>query len=385
MSVAMLEAMQTTMSMEGEVMAGRIFLTTDLVGGVWQYALDLAKAYAAQGLAVDLAVLGPPSFSPRLDEAADLPNIEIVETGLPLDWTAGTPADAEAASAELSRLARRCGADIVHLNSAGLGCACDWPAPLVVALHSCVASWWRTVKQREVLPDDFLWRTKLVAEALRNADAVIAPTRAFAALAAEIYGGDLPWKPIHNGRNQCVRVDMAAKNGSVFSCGRLWDEGKNMTALDEAAGLLDRPVEVAGSARHPDGDEVSFRHLRLFGELSSEDVRARLAHARVFVSTALYEPFGLGVLEAAQAGCALVLADIPTFREIWADAAVFVDPRDPEAIARAIERLASSPEECLTWSERAHSRAAVYTNQEMARATLSLYADILDRQVAGAA
>ena len=40
--------------------------------------------------------------------------------------------------------------------------------------------------------------------------------------------------------------------------------------------------------------------------------------------TALYEPFGLAVLEAAQAGCALVLSDIPTFRELWDGAALFV-------------------------------------------------------------
>ena len=56
-----------------------------------------------------------------------------------------------------------------------------------------------------------------------------------------------------------------------------------------------------------------------------------MARTAVFVSPALYEPFGLAVLEAAQAGCALVLSDIPTFRELWDGVALFVAP----VIARA--------------------------------------------------
>ena len=38
-----------------------------------------------------------------------------------------------------------------------------------------------------------------------------------------------------------------------------------------------------------------------------------MSRAAIFFSPALYEPFGLGVLEAAARGCALVLADIPSF------------------------------------------------------------------------
>ncbi len=48
------------------------------------------------------------------------------------------------------------------------------------------------------------------------------------------------------------------------------------------------------------------------------------AAATVFASMARYEPFGLAVLEAAQAGMRLVLSDIPTFRELWDGAAIFV-------------------------------------------------------------
>jgi glycosyltransferase involved in cell wall biosynthesis len=61
--------------------------------------------------------------------------------------------------------------------------------------------------------------------------------------------------------------------------------------------------------------------------LSAREVAERLAERPVFVSASRYEPFGLAVLEAARAGCALLLSDIPTFRELWAGAAAFVRPR----------------------------------------------------------
>lgn len=368
-------------------MVQRVFLTTDLIGGVWQYSLDLSRAYIRQGLHVDLAVLGPAApYSTRLQEASHLPGLAVIETGLPLDWTARGEAELAAASVELAKLARQRCADIVHLNSAGLGCVGGWSAPLVITLHSCVTTWWRAVKPDMALLPDFVWRTERVAEALRNADAIVAPTRSFAAMAADVYGRDLPWKPIHNGREPYPVVDYVAQEKSVLSCGRLWDEGKNMAALDAAAALLDWPVKVAGSVRHPDGADVAFKNLELLGEQSSDDFRAELGRAGVFVSTALYEPFGLGALEAGQAGCALVLSDIPTFREIWGEAASFVAPRDQAAIAGAVERLLSSPGERKLWGERARDRAAAYSSEDMARKTLSLYRRLCaQRQIAGAA
>src|SRR5947199_312178 len=63
--------------------------------------------------------------------------------------------------------------------------------------------------------------------------------------------------------------------------------------------------------------------------------------AAIFASPALYEPFGLTVLEAAAAGCALVLSDIPSFRELWSGAAVFVDPADSESLHRALRDLSA--------------------------------------------
>jgi glycosyltransferase involved in cell wall biosynthesis len=92
----------------------------------------------------------------------------------------------------------------------------------------------------------------------------------------------------------------------------------------------------------------------------------------------LYEPFGLAVLEAALSGCALVLSDIATFREIWNDAAVFVDPRDPEDIAQALSRLTQDPSLRLQLAGAAMARARNFCGAGWAESYLRLYQDAIE-------
>jgi UDP-glucuronate decarboxylase len=126
----------------------------------------------------------------------------------------------------------------------------------------------------------------------------------------------------------------------VFTAGRLWDEGENLGMLDVAAGRLGVPMRAAGPLAGPDGGQVLFDNIHCLGTLGEEDLCRWLSARPVFVCAALYEPFGLSVLEAASAGCALILSDIPTFRELWDEVAIFVDPRDDDGFARAIDNLA---------------------------------------------
>ena len=71
----------------------RLLITADAVGGVWQYATDLAGALADHGVETTLAVLGPAPSAQALSQAVAIPQTRIVITGLPLDWTAGSPGE----------------------------------------------------------------------------------------------------------------------------------------------------------------------------------------------------------------------------------------------------------------------------------------------------
>jgi glycosyltransferase involved in cell wall biosynthesis len=69
-----------------------------------------------------------------------------------------------------------------------------------------------------------------------------------------------------------------------------------------------------------------------------------MERAAIYVLPARYEPFGLSALEAALSGCALVLGDLPSLREIWGETAVFIPPDDSEALHSAVSALIGSPE-----------------------------------------
>jgi glycosyltransferase involved in cell wall biosynthesis len=163
------------------------------------------------------------------------------------------------------------------------------------------------------------------------------------------------------------------KENFVLSTGRVWDQGKNMSALDAAAGLIRRPVYVAGEAQHPEGGRRSMGHATPIGQLAPAELRQWFSRARVYALPALYEPFGLSVLEAALSGCALVLGDIPSLREIWGDAAVFVPPSDHEALAVAIDSIFAKRGRCDDLARRARARAVTFTTDRMAQGYLGVY------------
>jgi glycosyltransferase involved in cell wall biosynthesis len=353
-------------------------MTADAVGGVWQYALDLARGLAEHRVETTLAVLGP---GPQPEQAADataIPGLRLVSTELPLDWTATTPDEVKAAAAAVAALADEIGPDIVHLNSAALGAGVRFRAPVVVGCHSCVATWWEAVRSGPV-PDDFLWRAKLVQQGYRAADALIAPTAAFADVTRRTYGLREAPLVVHNGRSIAPhRPDRPAFSSSfAFTAGRLWDEGKNVATLDRAAGRLSVPVVAAGPLAGPNGARAEFQHLKSVGQLGESGIARWLKAAPVFVSTALYEPFGLSVLEAAQAGCPLVLSDIPSFRELWDGVAIFVAPDDDRAVAGAVEHTLGDPTFRARLGAAAQKRADRYSVEAMAAGVFDIYRSLL--------
>ncbi len=73
--------------------------------------------------------------------------------------------------------------------------------------------------------------------------------------------------------------------------------------------------------------------------VSDDEYVALLAGATALVSTSLDEGFGIPLVEAMGLGIPVVVSDIPIFREIGGDAASYVAPRDPDAVAAAVLAL----------------------------------------------
>ena len=304
----------------------RIMLTADAVGGVWRYSLDLARGMLEAGVEPVLVLLGPMPSMIQAAEARGIDGLQVIPTGLPLEWTAESPDDLRTASATLAGLATRLRVDGVHLHTPALVPQAPWSVPVVAVAHSCVGTWWRAVRGG-AMPDDLAWRSEFIAEGLAEADVAVAPSGAFAEALDALYRPGRSIEVVHNGRTPVPLPDVARRAG-VLTAGRLWDDGKNVGLLDRVADRIGCEVMAAGPLAGPDRVKADFPGLVTPGSLAEAELAREMAARTVYCAPARYEPFGLAVLEAAQSGMALVLADIPTLRELWGGAALFFHPDD---------------------------------------------------------
>ena len=102
-------------------------------------------------------------------------------------------------------------------------------------------------------------------------------------------------------------------------------------------------------------------------------MRRHLADSAVYALPARYEPFGLSALEAGLCGCALVLGDIPSLREVWGDAATYVDPDDTSALAHTFNALVADERTRADLGRRARARALKYSPTRMVDGYLAAY------------
>jgi glycosyltransferase involved in cell wall biosynthesis len=347
--------------------SAKILMTADAVGGVWTYALELARGLAPHGVEFTIATMGPRPTAAQQRQAAQLPNVSLRESDYRLEWMDAPWREVDAAGEWLRALAAELAPDLIHLNGYSHA-ALRWPAPVLVVAHSCVLSWWRAVKN-EPAPNDWNEYRERVAVGLRAADFVVAPSGSMLATLAQNYGSFPRRGVIPNGRDE-RHFWIGKKEPLIFAAGRFWDEAKNLAALQEAAAVVDWPLRIAGS-------EGAAGDLVRLGFLSAEEVAGWLARASIFCLPARYEPFGLSALEAAFSGCALVLGDIASLREIWQDAALFVDPNDPAAIAATLQSLIRDRAQRAELALRARERARQFRLKKMADRYLSLYSGIV--------
>ncbi|MCK8780906.1 glycosyltransferase family 4 protein [Rhizobium sp. NTR19] len=350
----------------------RILMTVDAVGGVWRYALDLADGLRQHGIETVFAVFGPAPSAAKVREAEAIG--KLVSCDAPLDWMVEDEAALKDVPKIIADLAVSEGVDLIHLNLPSQAADLAVTVPAVVVSHSCAATWFKAVRGTGV-PEPWQWQLALNARGLERADAVLAPSQSYAALMREVYRPVTGLQVVPN----ASKVPMAdgPKQELVFAAARWWDDGKNGAVLDKAAADIRWPVVMVGSNSGPNRQYLPLENVQHHGELAHGEAMKLMAGAAIVVSPSVYEPFGLAALEAARAGAALVLADIPTYRELWGDTAVFFDPRDPKALAEAVNRLADDPSLRRELGERAQSRSLDFTSEAQALAVAQIYRQLL--------
>lgn len=342
----------------------RILIVADIIGGVRTFVTELARELA-DAHEVHLALIGPRSAAPALP----VTSCEVAD--LRLEWMPDSGADVAATAEWVAKLCERVRPDILHMNT--YAAVLDPGVPVLLTAHSCVLTWWRAVHGRDA-PLEWVGYRRRVESALARATVIVAPSHALARELAATYGQE-GVRVIHPGRR--VTPSPRARERLVVTAGRLWDPAKNSALVAAAAPAIGARVVAIGA-----GDPG---RLELTGELDETGVLDWLARASVFAEPARYEPFGLAALEAALCGCALVLGDIPSLREVWGETAEYVSGDDPGALAATVNRLLADPARRARAARSAASRAQRYSPRMAAERYLEAYAAAATRPRATAA
>ncbi len=355
----------------------RVLVTTDAVGGVWTYTRELVTGLLRQNVDVTLVSFGRlPSASQTawLDERVDFR-----PTPFPLEWMPEAEREIEESCRYLEAVIEETAPDLLHLNQYCYG-AVRSDVPRIVVAHSDVVSWWQEVKG-EAPPDSswFAWYRETVQKGLAGATAVVTPSRWMRDALCRNYRVCEPLV-IYNGRYPKLFAPRAEKETITVGVGRLWDEAKQISLL-ASLGDDDLQVIIAGDSASPQPgareERTATPRVQFRGMQSEEQVAELLARAAIYAGTSRYEPFGLAPVEAAFSGCALVLNDIPSFREIWGDAAVYFRRNQPNALAGCIRALQAAPGLRRAYAHRAYERAIrCFSADLMVNKYLQLYSGV---------
>ncbi|MDQ8184113.1 glycosyltransferase family 4 protein [Pelagicoccus sp. SDUM812002] len=355
----------------------RVLMVSDTVGGVWTYSIELCRAFGEQGVEVLLAAVGDSITPAQTSEVDRLKGATLLYKKAKLEWMEEPWDDVEKTVHWLQELEDGFRPDVIHLNQYCYT-STGFCSPTLVVAHSCVYSWYEAV--REGRPgaewDEYQRR---IAAGMAGATAVTGISESLLDGLEKWYGSYRRLPAVGNGRNvEAIRP--APKQPYILTAGRVWDEAKNIAVLSEAARNVEWPIRVAGESVSPNGNaSPDCSNLELLGQLSREEMSSAMEQASVYICPALYEPFGLAVLEAAAAGCALILADIPSLRANWEGAALFVPPRSERCWTNAVQQLVDDEIKLSRFGELARERAVSsrFSASSMAESYLKYYYNII--------
>lgn len=275
---------------------------------------------------------------------------------------------------ELPRLARAAAADVIHHPLPAH--AHTTKAPQVITVHDLAF---------ERLPDRFDRSYRAFAHsqhrgAARRAAAVVCVSETTARDIRELWGLNRDRIVVaRHGPGQelpapAQRSEQTEKRGHFLYVGD--DEPrKNLATLLEAyaryrqTGPSPLDLVLAGSSSaKPDLPGISREH-----HPGPERLARLYAGAVALVHPALYEGFGMTPLEAMRLGTPVIAAAAPGVSEVCGDAARYVDPRDPAALAAAMTELAGSDTMRAQLAHRGRRRVAAYSWAASARRHLDAY------------
>ena len=138
-------------------------------------------------------------------------------------------------------------------------------------------------------------------------------------------------------------------------------------ALVGRRGWLDAPIfELIQTTR-------LGRGVQVLEGVPRADLPGLYSAAAAFAFPSRYEGFGLPILEAMACGAPVVAADVSSLPEVLGEAGLLVSPDDPDSLAEALRRVLDDPALAAELRHRGLARAAQFSWDRAARATLTAY------------
>jgi len=168
---------------------------------------------------------------------------------------------------------------------------------------------------------------------------------------------------------------------------------KNLERLIEAFHTLRQDPDLQHVKLLIIGDEISkyatlrravhryklHKHVRFFGFVPDKTLAVLYRLARVFVFPSLYEGFGFPPLEAMASGTPVITSNVSSLPEVAGDAAVLVDPYDPQAIADGIYRVLTDEQLRRDMVHKGIARAGQFSWEQSARRVRQIYGEVAER------
>lgn len=282
----------------------------------------------------------------------------------------------------VARAARRHGADLVHCP-ANFG-PLRSRVPVVVTVHDLLA-----FRHPEYVPGAYsrILRTmiRLAARASTRVLTVSRATRDDIVAYLGVPADRVVVTPLAGSRVVADAGATTRRDAELLAVGNRMPH-KGFETLLEALARIDaheRPhLTITGShGDDPLAPVVERLGLRdsvtLRGWLGRDELERLYAESTALVFPTRFEGFGLPPLEAMARGCPVIVSDLPVMHEVAGDAAAYVDPHDPDAIAGAIRALLDSPDERRRMSLAGLARAAEFSWDATAAATRTALLDAL--------
>jgi len=359
-----------------------VLVTADSLSGSWTYARELVTGLVTRGVRVTLVSFGEIPLPDQTVWMDHLHGLDYRPTAFRLEWMQEAEEDLPESSAFLLSLVQELRPDVLHLNHFCYG---NLPVdvPKVVMAHGDLITWKQAVHDRPLRLDRSLnWYRQTVLDGIIGADAVIAASEWMLDRISSCYARPHRGEVIYPGRNPIFFNPYVSKDDCVLAVGRLVDASKQVFLLTQQQHPL--PVCIVGAEQTVPLPRIPIRadvkvaleetSVAIRGPQTDAQLRALYSRAAIYAATSRYEPLGMPALEAAFSRCAIVANDIPSYREIWGDAALYFRTNDAASLADKIRLLKQDRAMRRAYAELAYSRARErFTTKRMIDRCLELY------------